>query len=165
MKFKLKTLLLSIAFVAFVLFALMNARHYWIRYYYAVTFLVLAAFLTRAILQTGPKRAFSVGFCVFGIGYSLLAFTPLFKAPFIRFVGVADTIMFGLHPFCEREISKDDAEKGGWIDRRSFSSTPNVSVPTIRDFRAMSQALYPLLLGICGGIIGGLCYKDKPESG
>ena len=208
MKFKLKTLLLSIAFVAFVLFAMTNARHYWMKYYYAVTILILAISLTQAFVQNGAQRAFHIGFCIFGIGYLLIVFVP-FKAPFGRFGTVTSSVMVSLHPFFEREMSQEDAEEGGWINpppaygayqsaqstrntpwrnvpigQRTFDVDPsmtrpniptraippppitrNVSVPTQQSFRTMSQAIWALLLGLIGGIIGRLSYKEKPEKG
>ena len=114
MKFNLKTLLLSIAFVAFVLFAMTNARHYWIKYYYAVTILILAISLTRVFVQHGAKRAFHIGFCIFGIGYLLIVFGP-WKVSNRRIGNITNSVMNSLHPLFEREMSQEDAEAGGWI--------------------------------------------------
>ena len=188
MKFKLKTLLLSIAFVAFVLFAMTNARFFWNKYYYVVTILILAISLTRAFVQHGDRRAFHIGFCIFGIGFLLIMFAP-WKVPY--YGKVTNTVMDSLHPLFEREMSLENAIEGEWtIPNLRTGLTPQllsvistmttqdairrglvipganptitglVSTPTPQSFRIMGSPVLALLLGLIGGIIGRLSYQE-----
>lgn len=78
--FSIKGLLLAVTLTAFGLTALLNASWVWTSVVVSVTLLVLLTALLAIPCRPSPRRAFWLGFAIFGWGYLLILHTPLGEA-------------------------------------------------------------------------------------
>ena len=79
MRFSVPTLLAFIASTSFVCVALRTANEVWARATFSIAMAALLTSFVAALYSSGARRAFWIGFAVFGCGYSLLYWNPLGK--------------------------------------------------------------------------------------
>ena len=71
--YSLKSLLALVAWACVGAFALLNASRIWVTVVYSVTVTALLIALLALPCQPSPRRAFWLGFAIFGWGYLLIA--------------------------------------------------------------------------------------------
>ena len=77
MRFSVPTLLAFIVGISFVCIALLNANEIWARATFSIAMAALLTSFVAALYSSGARRAFWIGFAVFGCGYSLMYWNPL----------------------------------------------------------------------------------------
>jgi len=141
MRYKLRTLLVVMAWSAVVAAALARPTHGW----YGVIFLLALVTILTSVLATiycvAEKRAFAVGFLVFSIGY-LLARTLVTGS-------LDEAIYSGWAPL---------QEVWDWLFNRMHSASDLRT-----DFDAICNLVLTTLLGALGGAVAQMLFTKRQE--
>jgi drug/metabolite transporter (DMT)-like permease len=188
-QFSIKALLGSVVFVALACTALLNASEWWASAACTVTLAVLLIAVLASVFRRGPRRAFWLGFAIFGWTYVLLTFWPASDPTFpcqrhVLTTRLSRWAYFGLlplvrtppaepvpmAPFSGRSGGGDSYVRDEFRDRATLVLTPAAPAPPApprtyypdyTPFLTIAEWLWTLLLAMLGGILARYLYATR----
>ena len=166
--FSIKGLLAAVTMIAVGLVALLNASPMWDSIIVTLTlFLLLTALLSLAC-RPGPRRAFWIGFAIFGWGYLTLVDSPIVARDLtVRSILPTNVALDMLHMALARIFDPSSVERMP-PDVRALRGPPRqafVRLPNRPSFHRIGHCLWAWLLAVIGGFMARHFYlAQKQES-
>jgi hypothetical protein len=159
-RFTLRGLFGVVTLLALALAAVSKPTLFWTSAVGSLTFALLAIAIIAAALTRGPRRAFWVGFAVFGWMHLILATTPWFAAR---------TSSLLLTRYCLEQLA---APLGHGLDARMYIEdnvfkgalaeyVPGSPPDRYYKYIVIGQCLFTLLFGLAGGMLGRYSHSKE----
>jgi hypothetical protein len=144
--------LASIAGISFVCIALLNANEVWERATFSIAMAALLTSFVAALYSSGARRAFWIGFAVFGSGYSLLYWNPLGNTGHELITNDCLAIVLERLPASHGMARTQDIyQRVGMLNAR-------------RDiFFRVGHTLWTVILALAGGLIARFFYLQRQK--
>jgi hypothetical protein len=167
--FSIRGLLAAVTLIAVGLFALLNASPLWDSIIVSLTLLLLLTALLSLACRPGPRRAFWIGFAIFGWGYLILVDGPIVARDLtVRSNLPTNVVLDMLHMGLARVIDPSSVDRmpPNVRAQRSPSRQNIVRLPNRPSFRHIGHCLWAWLLAVIGGFMARhfyLAQERKPS--
>ena len=148
MRFSILALLGLVAYAAFGCLALTRSTEVWQLITHTAVFITLLSAVLAAVYRSGPKRAFWIGFALFGWA-SLYIYLSVLDVPLRFLTEFGETYLLQV---MEDTLPVDmESSMGGYYNA------------TISYFQEIYRSLCSLLFGLIGGSISLLLYSTRQK--
>jgi hypothetical protein len=150
--FSLRWMLVAVAAVAICMAGLFNASYGWLTAFITIAFLVFAMLLLVAIYCPGAKRAFAIGFIVWGSMYAGIAGLYLRDESYPYHLPT-NQLSFFVYQQIERQVGSFPSFGGG---------VPSpIYEPEQETFMTIGTLQWTLLIGVIGGLMAQWLWRAQ----
>jgi hypothetical protein len=150
--------MVCILVLALAIAALRSPSDYWVSAMFSMTLGLLLTAVLGVVYRRGARRAFWLGFALFGWVYWLMSFGPWFDTwvePHLLLTRPIKALSNAMHPPAEFEGSIQLGTSEDFASRASFQVLDN--------FWRIGKSLAVLVVGLLGGFVAAGFCNAKPE--